>query len=406
MKALIVEFALGGHRPYYVSVLARELIRLGIETCVACPEHEFETPLFKMHLADLMLDAEFIGLERLPEHGRNSYRALELKQLRALANTVKPDHLYVPFADVICRQTGIPGIRGVGGLAQVVEGLVMNSPLAYSDAGIFYQLKAAWVDRAIRKGQWTRLHTLDPLSWECLRATGGDSIFLLPEAIEPTAEVSKSEARKALSLSASRQIITCPGGVHERKGSHLLIEALRHLSDDVSLVLAGRHSPFMIDYIESNCRDLIRSGRLLARNECLPESGFQCLFDASDVVAVPYPRHRGSASILIRAASAGCRIVASDFGWVGWATRQFDLGVACDVTDSLALSTAIGTQLTRCSNHQVSKRHGEFVSYHTLENHLAWWTELIGTKAGVTTRRKTSFPHETRDHAAISRKAA
>jgi len=391
MKALVFEAYLAGHRGQYAGLLAAELIRLGVETKIAVPVNQRSTPEFEVTLGHLQDKAEFIYLPRLTYHRRNIIRSPELSALRSAIKRVRPDHVYVPFADIICRQMASPWNRSSRRLTDsVVEGLVMLTRGAYPANGLKEKLRARWVDHCISTSPFDRLHTLDALSYQYLNRTS-KSVFLMPEAI-PAANTEKmDEARRILKLPAGQTIITCPGGVQERKGADLLIEAFRRLeSTDHCLALIGRHSPFMKRFIAERCSQLIADGRLITRDEFITNEEFEMLFTAGDILAVPYPEHQGSASILIRAAKCGRKIITSDRGWPGRMATEHDLGIAVDVSDPDRFSTALHT-LINTPIRQPTPRSQKFLQFHTLENYLAHWTELLGREHNIQTRKPVSF---------------
>jgi glycosyltransferase involved in cell wall biosynthesis len=71
----------------------------------------------------------------------------------------------------------------------------------------------------------------------------GNDPCVIPHFVEPRQlEASREDVRRALGLS-DRRVVTLLGFIHERKGHHLLIEALPYLAEDVVVVFAGAAAP-------------------------------------------------------------------------------------------------------------------------------------------------------------------
>ncbi len=392
MRALVFEAYLAGHRGQYAGLLATELVRLGVETKIAIPVNQRDIPEFEITLGHLRNKAEFVLLPELNYQRRNIVKAPELAALQTAVKRVRPDHVYVPFADVICRQMAFPWNRSCRKVAECpVEGLVMLTRGAYPANGLKERLRSRWVDHCIMSSAFERLHTLDALSYQYMKARTSNAVFLMPEAIPTTDHQSKTEARRILRLPTKQTIITCPGGVQERKGAHLLIEAVRRLKHtNVCLALIGRHSPYMKNFVAEQCAQLIADGRLITRNEFTTNEEFDLLFRAGDILAVPYPEHHGSASILIRAAKSGRKVITSDRGWPGRMATEHGLGVAVNVSNPDQFAAALGTMIST-STAKPTPRSQEFLRFHSLENYLAHWTELIGRKHNILTRKPVPF---------------
>ncbi|MEZ6123684.1 MAG: glycosyltransferase [Planctomycetaceae bacterium] len=387
MKALIFEAYLAGHRGQYAGLLAAELVRLGVETKIAIPANQYQTPEFDVTLAHLRKSAEFVLLPELHHRPGRRLSSPELMSLRAAVKRVRPDHIYIPFADAICRQIALPWNRFAGRLADCpVEALVMFTRGAYPSSGLRDRLRSHWVDHCVSAAPFDRIHTLDAISHGYLNRKSS-RICLMPEAIAESDCKSMIEARRLLNLPADRVLVCCPGGVQERKGAHLLIEAVSRMkSGDVSLALIGRHSPYMRRFISENCKNLIVDKRLISKDQFSTNEEFDLLFSAADILAVPYPEHHGSASILIRAARSGKMVITSDRGWPGQMAIRHSLGVTVDVYNSDHFAAALDSMmLTKAA--VPSKSCEDFLRFHTVENYLAHWTRLLGELHSIETRK-------------------
>ena len=117
----------------------------------------------------------------------------------------------------------------------------------------------------------------------------------------------------------------------------------------------------------------------------LDTADFAAAIGAMDVVATPYPRHIGSASIVIRAAAAGRPVLGGTFGWIGWAVTRFGLGRTVDVADPDAFAAALAQSLEESSHYRPSSAARRFVEFHTPDNYHA--TGRWGSAGGWDFRR-------------------
>ena len=94
----------------------------------------------------------------------------------------------------------------------------------------------------------------------------------------------------------------------------------------IAALLAGEAQP------------LVRSGHIRVIDRFLDTADFAAAIGAMDVVATPYPRHIGSASIVLRRRSRRPAGVGGTFGWIGyWVVPRFGLGRTVDVADPVRL---------------------------------------------------------------------
>ncbi len=374
-RVLIFEASLSGHRANYVAIHARELLRLGAQVCLAVPHDALDQPEGKVHLNDVFKLIEHFPL---PDINLNSSPLTVGKtKLNLLCEAVRktnPEHCYVPYADGISQAWGMKlKPSQVFDPALVIEGLTMRSSFAYPQPSWKSRFASLVSYRSNMRANWTRLHFLDPLGFNYVnqRNLGSEKHFLIPDIIEKPASGDAAEARRSLNLSATSHVIACPGAANAFKGSDKLIDAVLSIDDnDLKLILFGKHSDSILNKLQKIGHD----DRILSINRFATESEFNNLFLAADTIAVCYPRHYGSASILIRASAYEKPIIGSDWGWIGWAMRNFQLGQTCDATRSESIRDAI---VATCqATHPRSDRADQFVRYHSPENHLAHWTDL------------------------------
>ncbi len=398
-RVLIYESLALGHRAYYTQVLAEALIASGFDVTLAMPAQEIDSPEGACTVQKL--------LGQLPVHSIPSieptldwkWSQRRFQQIVAVANQLQPDHLYIPSADGISQVWGSRLRPGRCFPRQtVVEGLMMRAPSAYPSVSIQQSAIKRLNTKLVMRTPWHRLHYLDPLSVKALSRTTNRKFVgrlrLLPEAIEPLSVSNRDSAREILGLRKFEgKFITCPGEVDERKGSDLLIQAfqLANLDPTVRLILLGRHSAKIRHLLADDYRQLVIDNRIISIDRFATNAEFDCLFAIADLIATPYPRHMGSSSIVIRSAHAGKKILASNWGWVGWATQNFSLGVTCDVNNVPAFAEAI-KQGIQVPGPDLKADHQLFLQYHTLANHQSHWLALIRELTGLPAQTIIDFP--------------
>jgi len=388
-NVLIFESSLSGHRANFVAIHAREFLQLGAKVSLAIPQDALAQPEAIL-LGDILDQTRYIPLPKIDAtlSVLSSSRA-KLDLLQQKVRDAQADHCFVPYADGLSQAWGMK-LRPdrLFNRNLVIEGLTMRSRFAYPQLNLKDRLSASISYHATKRASWNRLHFLDPLGHQYLvqRNQNLQSNYLIPDIVEKPGAFSQAESRQRLKLPTDAHIIACPGAVSEAKGSDKLIDAvLESGNQKLKLVLLGKHSPSLKAKLEK----VGHEDRIVSMDRFADESEFCDLFAAANTIAVCYPRHCGSASILIRAAAYGKSIIGSDWGWIGWAIKTFDLGLTCNTSDPQSISDALA-QISQ-SNHQQTAVIERFVDYHSPSNHLAHWTDLYRQRFGLPRAMRVDF---------------
>ncbi len=394
-RALVYEDSVSGHRAYYSSRLLEVLLKHGADVAVASPDNMFETPEGQLHFEKLKGEFEFLPLNEEQCNPKNRFAVL-----RELAKQ-EYDHVYVPYADGLIQQWGRQILPSSSFPRETsVEGLMMRGAFAYPIKSTKRKIVQHVSLAAVRRSRWERLYHLDPLVQNHInRKTGGPGkAFVMPETIS-VHKTSRKEARQRLGLSESSIVIVCPGQVNQRKGVNFLIESIMRIyNPDVQLVLIGRTDRSIAEFLQSQCKKEL--GKMIVwKDRFATELEFEALFSACNLVCLPYHGHIGSSSIAIRAAKHDRDIVATDWGWLGWATNNFDLGTTCDVTNPKSFDEALVNSINkeRSSNRKPTDRCKRFLDFHTEENHLAHWIDFYCRRHSVSPIYKKTEWHQDQD---------
>jgi len=386
MRLLVIEHSHAGHRFPYLRMLLPALCELGDQVTLAIPKDSIDTDEYRSQLAQfedrLLIDPW------LPSH---AHRPMWHKpaEVREAISRSHADYIYVPHADGYAQVIGLRRSLGLpiipGGVE--VEGLLMRGAFAYPQPGLKASAQAALSMRLSMHGPWDRLHLLDPLVYNAMKARGGaaaDHISLLPDPVPPKLNVSRKEARRRLGLPEAGRYVVSAGALDSRKGTDLLIRAFKQIkrADNDRLLLAGRLAPDMRDLVDHECKKLVASDRVIVLDRFISDEELNLAITAADVVCTPYRRHIGSASIAIRAASAERFVLASDYGWLGYIVPQFGLGRVCDAESVDVLAGELASALDDAPSHRWSESARRFAAFHSEANFVATWTARLRERLG------------------------
>ncbi len=198
----------------------------------------------------------------------------------------------------------------------------------------------------------------------------------MPEPVEQLGNVPAEEARRRLGIPAADLLITLVGSIDERKGAVELASGF--LRADVP---AGVHLAFIgsIDTETGRLLELLAAEdqRIHIVDRHLNAQDWWLAMCAGDVVGAPYPRHVGSSGIVARAAYLGRPLLASDFGWVGEATRRYGLGITVDATDPDDIARGIERLTSSEPPSTRSEQSAEYVQFNTAERFTSLWMQGI-----------------------------
>jgi glycosyltransferase involved in cell wall biosynthesis len=175
------------------------------------------------------------------------------------------------------------------------------------------------------------------------------------------------DAANALQLPTGFSDMGLFGAIDERKGADRLIDAFSAagLSAQWKLLLAGKFSATIRNRIHGQKAD---SNRIVALDKFIDNSELPTYFEACDFVCVPFRRHIGSSSTVIRAAAANRPVLGDSYGWIGEMTKLCQLGSVCDSGDEHELATAIHQFLKEAKTSAPATLHQQIVNLHSEPN--------------------------------------
>lgn len=390
MRALIVEPDLAGHHAPYLAHMIEALSELGVHTTVAVPTDTYDRVEYKTHLQPIRAEADFQCVVDVGAAGSAAAAYAKNAAIRDAIRRFEPDHVLVPYVDGVTQVATLLGAIGSPTVPRGVfsEGLLFRGGFAYGGLSTRERVQHGVSRRLLSRSPWSIIHFLDPLPFEDVRSR--DELLaararLMPDPVEAAPRVSRAEARRALGLEEDGRYIVLAGGIDRRKGADLLLHAFlrARLSSDDRLLLAGSLSPDVRALLGADFEPLISAKRLVLLDRYLPNEELLLAIVAADLVCVPYPRHIGSASILIRAAAAERPVLSSTFGWVAHMTSRFALGWSCDVLERDEFAHALGSALDRSASWHRSDAGRRFAEYHSMPNFRAHWTAALRNRLGL-----------------------
>jgi glycosyltransferase involved in cell wall biosynthesis len=176
----------------------------------------------------------------------------------------------------------------------------------------------------------------------------GKKVQLLHDPAHPVSQIAQTERDVADRFAKEKTNFLLFGYLTERKGTLVLLDALRHVSREhrgrMAVMFAGRIDPAIRNVVmekwASTRRDL-QELQLEIEERRLSAGELEAVVQRSHVLLAPYQRFVGSSGVLLWAARAGKPILTQDFGLMGPLVREFGLGVAVDTTDPIALARAM-----------------------------------------------------------------
>lgn len=384
MHVLIYEPYYQGHRLHNAARMLPALLSLGdsltritLVTSRAAPA----STEYRTHIQEWEGRITIDAIEpELPELGLGAARQ-SANAFISSVRRLRPDHVYIPNADGMAQVMGAAWLRGRRRLPAGVpiEILLLRGAFAYPQPDWRAAAKARLSWELAMRGPWARIFHLDPMVWQALKPRRRQRVHLMPEPMEPPHILSKAEGRLALGIPTDGRYVGLAGMMDERKGADLLIRAFAaaDLAASDRLLLVGQQSPGVRALLAGPFASYVRQGRILSIDRYVENRELDASIAAMDLVAAAYPRHIGSASIVIRAARASRPVLGSEFGWVGYIISRFGLGSTLNVSDIPAFARALRRDLDAAADFRVPPAGQRFLEFHTPENYGAVWTQLL-----------------------------
>ena len=389
MRVLIFEPDHEGHRLHYIRTMLPGLTELSERVTIALASEAPSSKEFAVHLSNLAEQVEIDASMPRPAGGGMKTARAKLRALKQSIARSRAQHVYIPYGDGLAQLLGLPGAwRWAIPPGVEVETLLFRGSVAYPQVSAKDRMKSRLSLAAAVRPPWSSLFHLDPLVYDWAKKRGGglaERLQLMADPVEPPGADDRNTVLRRLGLSDDGRYIGAAGMINRHKGIDLLLRAFAaaSLPDNDRLLLAGLQSSEIRELLAGEFAPLVRSGRVVSLDRVLSVEDFADVIAAMDVVCVPYPRHIGSASIVIRAAAAGRPVLASDFGWCGYVVPQFGLGRIVNVNDVQTFAGAIARSLEEAGAFRLTESGERFVEFHTPQNFQALWSSGLRRRLGL-----------------------
>jgi len=395
MHAMIFEPQFVGHNLVYVRHMIQALLKHGVEVTLLTSHQATESEEFEKHLGNLsggfnLSVSNLFAISSKSRGVRVNGPGAVFSALRTILDGLKscrPDHFYLPFGNPLAHALGVPNPISKYLRKEQIESeiILLFGKYAYSHNDLASRAKQELALRLLANGPWTRIHHIVPHAIDVMhshRSRLPQIAHLLADPVDPPPPaMSKSQARSMLGLCEESNYVSLLGLIDQRKGVGDLLAAASCIEGSkTKILLAGKNSPEARQLLAGKFRSLVESGKVLVRDEHLSPSQLWAACIASNLITTPYPNHRYSASILIRAAAVGVPVLANRIGWMGDVTERYALGWTCPTQNPVLFASKIHEVLDRAEVYTPSAASRQFVEFHTLANFQSQITERISKR--------------------------
>ena len=222
-----------------------------------------------------------------------------------------------------------------------------------------------------------KLLCLDPLAVEALnRGRADNKTVVLADPVEiPMSRESSLGLRSQLNIAPQRKVFLLFGELSERKGINQALDAIAllptALCQNLCFLLVGPCNSETKRQLQSKIVQVCstRPVQIIERYGFVRGQVVQDYFQLADVVLAPYQNHVGMSSILIHAAAFQKPVLSTNYGLMGELVRRYQLGLAVDSTQPVALMYALSRFLQEPVDSLCSaSKMKQFAEQNTIEN--------------------------------------
>lgn len=386
MRVLIDQQFHLGHHYQYLSCLLPALSGVADELVVAITAEGMASVEFKSFLAGVAPKARFEAVlpsacpwvpmkERLRVH----------MDLREIVRKFEPDYVLIPSGDA--QTTAMAGFRAIGlgslpGRPGCEVGIHFGSGRA---AGPTARCRDFLNMLNLKAADVRRVHIVNLMFFDAIRASSpADRRFtLMPHPVTRNPRLTKLQSRRLLNLPEEGRYVGLAASIDSRKAIPEFLAAFRAVSTPGErLLLAGSINGTHLATLSRSFGDLIEAGRVIVLSGFLPQTHFQAVLTALDLVCVPYPGFMGLSSTLLEGVAAGRPLLANAAGWCQEMVSRFNLGWTCNVKDIGQFSSVLREALDRCEQYVESEAVSRLLDFHAPENFAETWVVGIKEKLG------------------------
>jgi glycosyltransferase involved in cell wall biosynthesis len=148
-----------------------------------------------------------------------------------------------------------------------------------------------------------------------------------------------------------RRGIALTGALDWRKGLHWLADAIALEPTGTRVTLAGKPVRGYEEQLAEHVQRMRAAGAEVdLRDRWIELDELLSVLSHAQVVAAPYPRHRGSSRLIVEAAAVGTPVVADRYGLLGRQVREHRIGLTVDCAQPRELRRALDSVLAGEAN--------------------------------------------------------
>lgn len=360
MHILIIEPGSTGHHLIYLEKIAKGYLESGhnVTLCTLASTHD--NPLIKsLALSyksgiNLTCMPDCAYQEALKSKFSDIGREIKLRGIFKAAykkthSSSAVDYVFLPFLDYCLYSIGLLG-SPFG--KTMWGGICMRPSFHYQASGVIApkpklsRIKELLFKKCLSSASLDKIFTIDEILEKHITNTSRKpttKIKYIPDPAELIGEHTFKSARSKLGITESAIVILVYGALNERKGIQALIEALNNSTqlDNVHLLLVGKQSGKINNYIHAHASQLKTKERLYTLDRFVNADEQQMVFAASDIVWLGYQEHFTMSGVLVLAAMSGKPIIGTREGLIGWYVNEKKLGVCIDTQKQSEIQLAI-----------------------------------------------------------------
>lgn len=321
MKVLYVDIETGGHHQTYLKAL---MDISGKENVLVLPE-KIEGLNAKQYV---FRKTDFFN-KKLLEYYKWT------KEVKGIIKTEKPDVVHFLYGDVFYKYFGL-GLEGLKKKHKVVNTI---HALKKGKIGIV-SLK-----RIMHLSSVGVVHT-DAIFNEVKDAGIENVVHIEYPHFSTGYDIDKAGARKHYGLSENAFVLGCIGGTRYDKGLDILLKALRSVTGDFELLVAGAEDAIKREEIEELARPY--RDRVKLHLSFLTDEEFEMAIQAVDAIVLPYRKtFNGASGPLGEGVAKGKMIIAANHGSLGDIVEKNHLGYTFESENIEALKKVLNMAIQR-----------------------------------------------------------
>jgi glycosyltransferase involved in cell wall biosynthesis len=335
-RVLLFDQIEGGHHDEFPAYVARAL-RDDVEVVIAAPESA---------RGRLEPEAEFVSLGDPAQNAGDDPAALLEAERDAFFGAIREaraTHALHMFADELVPLLA-RGRRAPARISVLVFRKASHYPLRFRSHLYPFEMRRelvfdAWLSLWRQRPDAGAVLLFDEYAARLARRWPGAPAVWLPEAPVhvPDGIVPDGSARRGVALT---------GALDWRKGLHSLADAIAIEPTDTRVTLAGRPVPGYEETLAEHVERMRGAGAEVdLRARWIEPDELLTVLAQAQVVAAPYPRHRGSSRLIVEAAAVGTPVVADRYGLLGRQVREHRVGLTVDCEQPRVFRRALDSVL-------------------------------------------------------------